>query len=73
MRSGVASRIVFAAYLVLLMLPIYWLIILSLRKNEDIMSGLVFYPHHPTIEKYVAIFNNRPGCTPLAYRCPTSR
>jgi glycerol transport system permease protein len=58
MRSGLASRIVFAVYLLLLMLPIYWLISLSLRTNEDIMSGLMFYPHHPTIEKYVAIFND---------------
>jgi len=35
MRSGIASRLVFAAYLLLLMLPIYWLISLIYEPAEE--------------------------------------
>ena len=40
MRQDLLPRIVLVAYLALLMLPIYWLINMSLRTNTDIMSGL---------------------------------
>ena len=56
MRQGLAPRFVLVAYLVLLMLPIYWLVNLSLRTNSDIMSGMALWPHRPTLEKYIAIF-----------------
>jgi glycerol transport system permease protein len=58
MRQGLVSKFVLVAYLVLLMLPVYWLINMSLRTNSDIMSGLTLWPHHPTLEKYVGIFND---------------
>ncbi|MBS0561509.1 MAG: carbohydrate ABC transporter permease [Proteobacteria bacterium] len=58
MRQGIAPRLVLILYLVLLMLPIYWLISMSLRTNADIMSGLALWPHEPTLVKYRAIFND---------------
>ena len=58
MRQGAFPRIILAAYLVILMLPIYWLINMSLRTNSDIVSGLALWPHHPTIEKYIQIFKD---------------
>jgi glycerol transport system permease protein len=58
MRRGVVPKILLAIYLVALLLPIYWLINMSLRTNEDIMSGLTFWPRHPSFEKYSAIFND---------------
>ncbi len=58
MRSGAVPRILFVAYLLVLMLPIYWLIKMSLQTNTDIMSGLTLFPRHPTLDKYVAIFND---------------
>ena len=59
MRSGYRlRRSSSSVYLVVLMLPIYWLINMSLRTNADIMSGLALWPHHPTLEKYVDIFND---------------
>ncbi|HEY1778935.1 MAG TPA: carbohydrate ABC transporter permease [Roseiarcus sp.] len=58
MRQGALPKIVLAVYLVVLMLPIYWLINMSLRTNSDIMSGLALWPHHPTLEKYVHIFKD---------------
>ena len=45
-------------YLLLLMLPIYWMLNMSLRENHDIMSQLAFYPHQPTFKNYVNILTN---------------
>ncbi|MGH7602361.1 MAG: carbohydrate ABC transporter permease, partial [Gemmatimonadaceae bacterium] len=46
-------------YLVVLLLPIYWMLNMSLRENNDIMSELAFYPHRPTIQNYVQILTDR--------------
>ena len=51
MRQSLAPRIILVVYLIVLMLPIYWLINMSLRTNSDIMSGMALWPHHPTFEK----------------------
>jgi glycerol transport system permease protein len=45
-------------YLIVLMLPIYWMLNMSLRDNNDIMSQLAFYPHEPTIHNYVHILTD---------------
>src|ERR1039458_1044389 len=58
LRSGVLPKVGLVIYLVCLMLPIYWLINMSLRSNEDIMSGLSILPHHPTLTKYFFILND---------------
>ena len=58
MRASPFSRIVFIVYLIILMLPVYWLLNMSLRTNEDIMAGLSLFPHHPTLVKYIAVFND---------------
>jgi glycerol transport system permease protein len=56
--SGLLPKLGFAVYLVALMLPICWLINMSLRSNEEIMSTLAFWPHHPSLEKYYYILND---------------
>src|SRR5271170_7857429 len=58
MRQAALPKIILAVYLVVLMLPIYWLINMSLRTNSDIVSGMALWPHNPTLEKYVQIFND---------------
>ena len=35
-------------YVVLLMLPIYWLLIMSVKTNKEIGGAMTFYPHAPT-------------------------
>lgn len=57
-RGGAVSRVLLAVYLVVLMLPIYWLINMSLRSNDDIMSRLSLWPEHPSLEKYFYIFSD---------------
>jgi glycerol transport system permease protein len=56
--SGLLPRLGFAVYLIALMLPIYWLVSMSLRSNEDITSRLAFWPHHPSLEKYFYILHD---------------
>ena len=58
MRRGLIPKIALVAYLVVLMLPIYWLVNLSLRPNEDIMSHMALWPRHPTLEKYFFILSD---------------
>lgn len=45
-------------YLVLLFLPIYWMLNMSLRTNAEILGSLAMYPAHPTLENYMKIFND---------------
>jgi glycerol transport system permease protein len=58
LRRGLFPKVALVVYLVLLMLPIYWLINLSLRPNEDIVSRMALWPHHPTLEKYFFILSD---------------
>lgn len=50
--------IVFGAYLVLLMLPIYWMLNMSLRTNADILGEFALYPSSPTLENFAKIFSD---------------
>ena len=45
-------------YFVLLLLPIYWMVNMSLRTNADILSTFSLYPKHITFENYIKIFTD---------------
>jgi glycerol transport system permease protein len=45
-------------YLVLLLLPIYWMLNMSLRSNADILGAFALYPSDPTFANYVKIFSD---------------
>ncbi|CCH47898.1 carbohydrate ABC transporter permease [Pseudodesulfovibrio piezophilus] len=45
-------------YLILLFLPIYWMLNMSLRTNADIMNTFALFPGHPTLENYMKIFTD---------------
>src|SRR4051794_282346 len=46
-------------YILILLVPIYWLVNMSFKTNEEIVSSLTLYPHHPTIANYVTIFTQK--------------
>ncbi len=46
-------------YFILLLLPIYWMLNMSLRTNADIMSAFAIYPSHPTFDNYIKIFTDK--------------
>lgn len=48
----------FLVYLFLLMLPIYWMLNMSLRTNADILSTFSLYPKNITFDNYIRIFTD---------------
>jgi len=57
--ARVSNRtIVLICYIVFLMLPIYWMVNMSFKTNEEILSGLTLYPHNPTLRNYAIIFTD---------------
>jgi glycerol transport system permease protein len=51
--------VVMTLYILFLMLPIYWLVNMSLKTNMEITSGLTLWPHNITFANYVTIFTDR--------------
>src|SRR5580704_10761467 len=58
MNRGILPKLGLVFYLICLVLPIYWLINMSLRSNEDIMSSLAIWPRHPSLTKYFFILHD---------------
>ncbi|KAA0679983.1 carbohydrate ABC transporter permease [Roseomonas genomospecies 6] len=52
------ARIVLTLYILFLMLPIYWLVNMSLKTNTEIVSGLTLWPQTLTFENYRRIFTD---------------
>ena len=56
MRS---NRLVMGFYLLFLLIPIYWLLMMSLKTNTEILSsGITFVPKVPTLANYKTIFTD---------------
>ncbi|MCP4398563.1 MAG: carbohydrate ABC transporter permease [bacterium] len=45
-------------YFVLLLMPIYWMLNMSLRTNADILGSFVLYPKNITFANYIKIFTD---------------
>jgi glycerol transport system permease protein len=45
-------------YFVLLLLPIYWMINMSLKTNEEILGAFSLVPQHPTLANFKVIFTD---------------
>jgi glycerol transport system permease protein len=63
--SGAAARrreesrlgwLVPTIYIIVLLVPIYWLVNMSFKTNEEIVFSLTLYPHKPTLANYYTIF-----------------
>ncbi|MGR3497271.1 MAG: carbohydrate ABC transporter permease [Limimaricola soesokkakensis] len=52
------SMIVMALYLLFLMLPIYWLLNMSLKTNAEILSGFSLWPRNLTLANYEKILSD---------------
>ena len=61
-RRGEESRwwwIVPTLYIIVLLLPIYWLINMSFKTNAEIVNSLTLYRHAPTLANYYTIFTEK--------------
>ncbi len=52
------SWIVPTLYIVFLMLPIYWLVNMSFKTNEEIIGTFSLWPQSPTLQNYAVIFTD---------------
>lgn len=58
-RSFITRQgVVMTLYLLFLLLPIYWLLNMSLKTNEEILSTFSLWPHDFTLENYKTIFTD---------------
>ena len=55
MKGG---RFVLGFYLLFLALPIYWLVVMSLKTNAEITGPLTVWPTQPTLANYAKIFTD---------------
>jgi len=51
-RAGIS------AYIFFVLLPIYWLINMSFKSNEEILGGLTLWPNDFTLDNYAVIFTD---------------
>ncbi len=54
----IRSTIVMTLYILFLMVPIYWLIIMSLKTNQEILSSFSLWPNELTFDNYIVIFTD---------------
>lgn len=52
------SAIIMILYILFLMLPIYWLINMSLKTNQEILSTFSLWPNDLTFDNYMVIFTD---------------
>src|SRR5215204_5510253 len=60
-RRGEESRfwwLVPTIYIIFLMLPIYWLVNMSFKTNQEILGAFSLWPRNPTIANYMVIFTD---------------
>ncbi len=53
-----ARHLILLAYLLFLLLPIYWLLNMSFKSNIEITAGLTLWPQAPTLQNYARIFTD---------------
>ncbi|HKK91240.1 MAG TPA: carbohydrate ABC transporter permease [Desulfobacteraceae bacterium] len=52
------KKVVVLVYFTFLLLPVYWLLTMSLKTNEEILGVLSFFPHNLTFDNYITIFTD---------------
>ena len=52
------ATIVITAYLLFLLIPIYWLVIMSFKTNSEILSSFTLFPDNFTLENYETILTD---------------
>jgi glycerol transport system permease protein len=57
-NAGAERRLILSLFLVFLLLPIYWLVNMSLKTNVEIVSTMNLWPHDPTLANYIRIFTD---------------
>lgn len=54
-----SSLIVMTLYIVFLLVPIYWLLNMSLKTNTEILNSFTLWPKNPTLDNFRTILTDR--------------
>ncbi len=54
----IKKRIGISLYLTFLLLPIYWLVMMSFKNNSEILGQLTYWPENFTLANYAVIFTD---------------
>jgi glycerol transport system permease protein len=57
-ERSVGSAVVMTLYLTFLLLPIYWLVTMSLKTNSEILGGFSLWPRNPTLANFRTILTD---------------
>lgn len=57
-KKSISNWLVPSLYIFLLMLPIYWLVNMSFKTNQEILSTFTLFPENPTLHNYAVIFTD---------------
>lgn len=52
-------HVVMVLYLAFMLIPIYWLIKMSLQTNREIMGAFTLWPQNPSLDNYMTILTDR--------------
>ena len=58
MTNMPGRRLILGLFLIFLLLPIYWLVNMSLKTNTEIVSSMTLWPHNPTLANYKKILTD---------------
>ncbi|SHI44733.1 glycerol transport system permease protein [Aureimonas altamirensis DSM 21988] len=53
-----AKALIPALYILFLLVPIYWLVNMSFKTNQEIISGVTLWPINPTLDNYRTILTD---------------
>ena len=56
--EGTGKWFVPTLYIVFLLVPIYWLVNMSFKTNQEILSTFTLWPQNPTLANYAVIFGD---------------
>ena len=57
-KKGRGSAVVMIIYLLFLLVPIYWLVNMSLKTNDEILNAFTLFPRNLTFQNYATIFTD---------------
>jgi glycerol transport system permease protein len=57
-NRNVLSWFITGLYILFLMIPVYWLIVISFKDNNEVMNSFSILPQQPTLRNYKVIFTD---------------
>ncbi len=51
-------RVLLGLYLAFLVIPLYWLVVMSFKTNDEILGELTLFPTQPTFDNYLTILTD---------------